>query len=316
MNVIFNKDWNHTIDDRVAIALGSFDGIHKGHRQLIHFLNKIKREKNCKIMIYTFREHPMTIISPDNVPLRITDNKQKTDILEKLGIDFLVFNEFTSAFSRASPQDFIDRYLMQKYNIDTIVVGYNFRFGSKGTGNAETLMELGTTMGFDVIVVPPIELNGEIISSTKIRTFIEAGDVNKAAQFLGYPYALRGKVIEGKGRGRVLGFPTANLAYDKTKVIPKHGVYLTLTLIDDVFIWSLTNIGNNPTFRQESLCIETYLLGYSGDLYGIEIEVYFLERIRDEIRFNSAEDLIKQLNTDVITAKKHIYKIIQMCYNT
>ena len=316
MNVIFNRDWTHTINDKVAIALGSFDGIHKGHRQLIQSLNDIKKEKECLTMVYTFREHPMTIISPGDIPLRITNNEEKIDILRGLGIDFLVFNEFTSEFSKATPCQFVRKHLADKYNIDTIVIGYNFRFGARGEGDIETMIELGKDIGFDVKVIPPIRLYGDVISSSKIRRFIGDGDVSKAAEFLGYPYSLSGKVIRGRGRGRQLGFPTANLEYETTKVIPSHGVYLTLGLFEDVVMWGLTNIGTNPTFGQRDLCIETHLIGYSGNLYGKEMQIYFLEKIRDEIKFNSAEELVRQMNQDMDVAKKHIYKIIQMCYNT
>ena len=195
-------------------------------------------------------------------------------------------------------------------------MGYNFKFGIEGKGDVETLIQFGREKNFDVRVIPPVKLNGEIISSSKIRILIEQGNIRKAANFLGYPYSLKGKVIRGDSRGRRLGFPTANLKYDKMKVIPKKGVYLTLTLVDDIFIWGLTNVGNNPTFAKKDMRVETHLLGYSGNLYGKEIELYFFDRIRDEIKFDNAEHLIIQMNKDVNTAKNYIYKIIQMCYNT
>lgn len=317
MKVIFNIEQNHTSNKKMAVALGSFDGIHKGHRQLIQVLNDIKNKKNCSTMIYTFKEHPMTVTSPDNAPLLLTDNQQKTEIIGEFNIDYLVFNEFTVSFANVLPEDFIYEYLLSRYDIDTIVVGYNFRFGKGGSGDVKALTRIGENKNFNVKVVPPVMLDGKVISSSTIRNLIKQGNMAQAAKFLGYPYRLRGKIIKGKARGRRLGFPTANLEYDKTKVIPKNGVYLTLTLLNEKFIWSITNIGRNPTFEEGNTTrIETHLLGFSGNAYGKEVELYFFDRIRDEKKFDNTEKLVSQMNKDVETATKCIYKLIQMCYNT
>ncbi|HHW70463.1 MAG TPA: bifunctional riboflavin kinase/FAD synthetase [Clostridiales bacterium] len=319
MKVIFNTEqhYNTNINDKIAVALGFFDGIHKGHRQLIKALVDIKNEKKCSTMVYTFNEHPMTVISPKNVPLLITDNQQKIEIMKEFDIDYLVFNKFTPAFANILPEDFVCRHLLNRYSIDTIVVGYNFKFGKGGSGDINTLKQLEKKKNFNVKVIPPIKLDGKIVSSSTIRTFIKQGKMNQAANFLGYPYRLKGKIIKGKARGRKLGFPTANIEYNTLKVIPKKGVYLTLTFTDKKFIWSLTNIGSSPTFEKDNnIRIETHLLGFSGNLYNQEVELYFFERIRDEKKFKSSEELIGQLNKDLETAAQCIYKIIQMCYNT
>ena len=316
MKVINNNNWNHTLDEKVSIALGSFDGIHKGHRQLIKSLHDIKQSGGSKIMVYTFIQHPMSVISPENRPLYINDNEQKINILRDLNIDYLVFNEFTYEFSKVSPREFIKRFLVDKYNIDTIVIGYNYTFGANGEGNSNTMQELGKDFGFNVKIIPPIRLKNSIISSSRVRETIEAGQVSDAAHLLGYPYSISGKVVRGKGRGKHLGFPTANLSYDKQKVIPNNGVYLTLVKVRNIYVWGLTNIGTNPTFGSDELCIETHLIGFDGNIYGKNLTICFLDRIRDEIQFKDADSLIDQMQQDMDAAEKIIYKIIHMCYNT
>src|SRR5690606_4593374 len=166
MKVIFNTEqhYNTNINDKIAVALGFFDGIHKGHRQLIKALVDIKNEKKCSTMVYTFNEHPMTVISPKNVPLLITDNQQKIEIMKEFDIDYLVFNKFTPAFANILPEDFVCRHLLNRYSIDTIVVGYNFKFGKGGSGDINTLKHLGKKKNFNVKVIPPIKLDGKIVS--------------------------------------------------------------------------------------------------------------------------------------------------------
>ncbi|NLN41294.1 MAG: bifunctional riboflavin kinase/FAD synthetase [Clostridiales bacterium] len=308
MQVVFNIDKQHSLDDPIAIALGTFDGIHIGHQMLIQQLIYIQKTFGCHSLVYTFLNNPMELLNPKNAPSRIITLSEKISKFNRLDIDFLVLNPFDRKLASMSPQDFIEYMLIKKYNIKYIVVGYDFRFGYLGSGDTKLLEKLSEIYGYELIVVPPLSLGGEIISSTLIRKLVREGDVEKASMYLGTPYSICGEIVHGFGRGRRLGFPTANLEFDTRKTIPKSGIYLTKVMIDGVYHWGMTNVGSNPTFNNEGLFIETYILNYNNDLYGTRIKLEFIKRIRDEIKFSNIEDLKNQITKDVQWAKNYIYK--------
>jgi riboflavin kinase/FMN adenylyltransferase len=307
MRVIFNYNRNYSTDQPSAIALGTFDGIHLGHRQLIYELQQKKKKYDYQTIVYTFMEHPLSVLAPDREPPRIMLLKEKIREFSKLDIDVLILNSFDQNFLRQTPREFLDN-LYDKIPIKTFVVGFNFRFGHKGAGNIAYLEKEAQEKRLELISVPPVMSDGEVVSSTLIRGKIQEGKVREAAKLLTAPYSISGKVIKGFGRGKDLGFPTANLAYSPYKVLPACGVYLTKSLIKGEYVWGLTSVGTNPTFSNGQIQIETYLLDYNENIYGQYMRVSFIDWLRKEIKFESPEALSRQIQLDMIKAKKLIYK--------
>ncbi len=310
MQVIFNEKGDHSLMQPVAMALGTFDGIHKGHQALIGRLKEIKRRYGYTIMVYTFKQHPLSCLPPRKAPPQVMNLNKKILEFHRMGVDILVLNNFDDEFARTTPQEFIRKHLLEKYDVRFIVVGYNYRFGYNGSGDTQLLIQMGKEMGFEVVVVPPVKVEGKVVSSSLIRETIQQGDVAKAWQYLGRPYSINGQIVRGAGRGKTLGYPTANLDIgSKNIVIPKFGVYLTRCNLDGQWLWGVTNVGQNPTFEQSGLHIETFLLNYhSGKLYGKRTRLYFLRYIREERRFSSKQELVHQIECDVAVAKNLIYK--------
>ncbi|MCM8901168.1 bifunctional riboflavin kinase/FAD synthetase [Caldicoprobacter algeriensis] len=314
MQVIFNEKSDHSLGYPVAIALGMFDGIHKGHKALIRRLKEIKRRYGYTAMVYTFKQHPLSCLPPRKAPPQIMNLNKKILEFHRMGVDILVLNNFDEGFARTAPREFIQRYLLEKYDVRFIVVGYNYRFGHNGSGDAQLLIRMGKEMGFEVVVVPPVKVGREVVSSSLIRKMIQQGDVAKAWQYLGRPYSINGQIVRGAGRGKTLGHPTANLDIGpKNIVIPKFGVYLTRCNLDGQCFWGVTNVGQNPTFDQSGLHIETFFLDYhGGELYGKHVRLYFLRYIREERRFPSKQELVQQMECDVAAAKNLIYKMFKV----
>jgi riboflavin kinase/FMN adenylyltransferase len=307
MRVIFNENKEHTVDTPVAIALGTFDGIHRGHQILIEQLKKIQKQYRCITMVYTFQQHPLNCLAPDKAPPQIMNLNKKILEFHRLGIDCLILNKFDNGFASTSPKDFIESFLLGKYNVRFVVSGYDYRFGFQRAGDSKLLEQIGAKKGFKVIIVPPVKLQGKIVSSSLIRQHIHEGQIMEANYLLGRPYSISGKIVHGKGRGKKLGFPTANLDIGLKKVvIPKFGVYLTKCTIGGKWLWGVTNVGINPTFNQIGIHIETHLLDYQGELYNCTARVYFICRIRNEKQFSSPSQLSMQINRDIYTAKNII----------
>jgi len=308
MRVIFNYKQYHNMKKPVAIALGTFDGMHIGHQELMKQLQKIKLDDKCATMVYTFLEHPLSKLNPDNTPSQIMSIHEKVLYFNRIGIDWLILNPFDIEFAKTSPKAFIEDLLLKKYDVRAIVVGYNFRFGSGAKGDIDFLKNMSEKHGFILVVVPPVSLDDNVVSSSLIRRCIKNGQIEDANRYLGKPYSICGQVVHGHGRGKKLGFPTANLRFSHKKVIPKFGVYMTRVYIDKEKFWGVTNIGKNPTFDNEGIYLESHLIDYSGDLYGKKIRVEFLKRLRDEKAFSSVEDLQNQVYRDINYVKNFIYK--------
>ncbi len=306
MQVIFNIDGKHSLNTKSAIALGTFDGIHLGHRELIRQLNE-QKTSGLTTMVYTFLSHPMSRLAPESVPDQIMLLKEKIITFSRLGIDTLVLNPFSDEFLRQTHEEFL-LSLLGSYNVKTLIVGFNFRFGYKGRGDAEYLEQASKRYGFDLICVPPVKLDDRIVSSTLVRSLITEGQVEEASRALGMPYSIAGIVVKGLGRGTLLGFPTANMVLPSRKVMPKPGVYAVLCKVGGNYYKGAASIGFNPTFDGDSLSFETHLLDFRGSLYGKRIRVYFIKRIRDEVRFSSTEELKEQIKTDVAMVNNLIYK--------
>jgi riboflavin kinase / FMN adenylyltransferase len=273
------------------LAVGEFDGVHLGHREVIRGADSV----------LTFEPHPRAVVAPEKAPKLITSLDTKIDLVSGLGVNELVVIPFDGAFASQSPQAFIDDVLVARLGATLVSVGENFRFGHRAQGDVALLRAQDA---FETRVVELVQGDGEVISSSHIRELIAAGEMERAAACLGSPFQLRGTVAHGDKRGRTLGFPTANLVPDPALVYPAHGVYACRAAVelDGEWRWwpAATNVGVRPTFvTGRGLLVEAFLLGFEGDLYGRELRLVFLSRLRGELRFDSVEDLIEQMERDV-----------------
>ncbi|HBM81221.1 MAG: bifunctional riboflavin kinase/FAD synthetase [Clostridiales bacterium] len=306
MNIIMGD-----IDDRAfsnihtACALGFFDGVHIGHQNLIRVLKDMAFRQNQKTVVFTFEKHPMTILNKGKAPELITSNSEKARIIGGLGIDILYFTKVDEGFLNMQPEDFINDILIKKFNVSTIVTGFNFRFGKNGRGDCGFLMKFCKERNIRFKVVEPVSIDGMIVSSTLIRELIKNGNIKTANKLLGRHYLMEGRVIHGKRRGHLLGFPTANIDIDKGMIAPKNGVYITKTEIDGTLKAGITNIGYNPTFGNKKISVETNIMGFDSDIYGKYIRLYFYDMIREEIKFNNISELKNQISHDKDIALKY-----------
>lgn len=284
-----------------AVALGNFDGVHIGHQELIKSNINEAKKRNLKSTVLVFRNHTKEILKKngDSKIQLLTSFDQKIDILKGFGLDTLYIADFNENLMKLSPEEFVDNILLKKLNTKLVTVGFNYRFGYKASGDVELLKKIGLDKGIDVNIIPPVYVGHEIVSSTAIRNSIKAGDIKKANRFLGRNFTIIGSVVKGKNRGRKLGFPTANIKLIDNYVLPKQGVYITNTIVDGEKLISLTNIGYNPTFNEDELKIETYILDFNGNLYGKTLQIQFIDFIRDDVKFNTAQELIEQIEKDV-----------------
>ncbi len=287
----------------IVIALGTFDGVHVGHQQIINKARSLAKKIEGTSMVVTFSNHPLAIIDAENCPPQISSNAEKEKILEDLGVDVLLNIPFTPSLLSLSPKEFLSllcKYLMPKY----LVVGPNYSFGYKGRGTPQLLKDLGHSFNFIAYIHSEVYYDEFMVSSTKIRNLITAGDMPLANKLLGRPFLFNGIVCKGDQRGRLLGFPTANFLDTTDKILPASGVYITKVRIDDRAYHSITNVGINPTFDGNEKHIETHLIGFSGNLYGKLLSVEFYERIRNEKKFKNIELLKEQIMQDIQCAKK------------
>lgn len=305
MQVINNISMD-TIKQHTGVGLGNFDGLHIGHMALINTLISECRLNGLHSVVYTFIKHPDHMLRKTLISPLITTNEQKTILLASTELDFLCYQEFDEAYSHLSPDEFVKNILIDRLKIRLAVVGFNYRFGYMGKGDAECLKRCGEKFGFKVVVVPPVKVNAETVSSTLIRDYIKKGKIDRVFQLLGRHFSLNGTVICGKRIGRTLGFPTANIMADPEMVVPANGVYITKTKLEGKWINGITNVGIAPTIRDGSVFnIETHLLDYEDDLYGKAIEVCFIQRLRGEKRFENVEALKRQVSEDVQKTKNY-----------
>lgn len=281
-----------------CVALGSFDGVHMGHQKLIEVLKSNSEHFGCSSMVYTFEKHPRKILKPDKPIYMITSNVQRAKVIEAMQVDVLFLESFEQIMNLSAEQFFHD-VLIEKFNVKCIVVGYNYHFGRRGEGNAEILTQLGHKYGVKVEVVSPVLVENQVVSSSLIRHKIHDGKVDEVLNYLGRAYGLQSHVIHGKQNGKAMGIRTANLEIGKEAIVPKKGVYITDTIIAGHSYKSVTNVGVNPTFHGNTLSIETHVLDFEGDLYNQPIEVYFLKRMRDEISFETVNELVQQIQSDI-----------------
>ncbi|MCL5773587.1 MAG: bifunctional riboflavin kinase/FAD synthetase [Firmicutes bacterium] len=286
------------------VALGFFDGVHAGHQVLLKNCTCLKSENTFPSLAFTFRNHPRAVLNPRYSTNLLTTFDEKCALLEKTGIDVVVWTEFNKNFSGKSPEAFFNDILIKKLKAASICAGYNYRFGAGGEGHAETLKKFGKSKNLKVEITDAVRIDGRLVSSTHIRHLITTGEVNDAAKFLGRFYSFSNTVKKGKGIGRELGIHTANIKVPDEKVSPRKGVYAVIGKTDDRIFQGAANLGTAPTFGEKEFLLEAHFPGIKEDMYHKRLEISFVARIRDEKKFPSPGLLLAQIREDLETALK------------
>lgn len=281
-----------------VVALGNFDGIHIGHQFLIKRTVDLAKEVKGTPALFTFYPHPLKVIRNRYEPFIIQTFKEKVRIARNLGIEAIICARFTKEFANIHPEDFVENILVNNLHVRYVCVGYDYTFGERGRGGIKSLKAYSNKFGFDLVVIPPVKINGTIVSSTRIRDFLKEGEIKNANRFLGRNYKISGIVKRGDSRGTSLGFPTANI-YLKNEIILKNGVYAAYVYIKSKRYKSAVNVGSNPTFKGKEKHIEAFLIDFEGDIYGEKIEIEFIDFLRSERTFRRIQDLVKQIQRDV-----------------
>jgi riboflavin kinase/FMN adenylyltransferase len=288
---------------RCVVTIGVFDGVHRGHQQIIGRAVERARDTDQPAVVLTFDPHPSEVVRPGSHPAVLTPLRRKAELLEQLGVDVLCLLPFTIEFSRLDPAEFVHLVLVEKLYAGAVVVGENFRFGHKAAGDLGTLRTLGRTFGFSTEGVTLLRDDDVTLSSTFVRSSIDAGEVDRAAQALGRPHRIDGIVVRGAGRGRQLGYPTANVRSDRHVAVPADGIYAGWAVLRGKRLPAAISVGTNPTFEGKDRTVEAYILDFDEDIYGVELGVEFVQRIRGMERFERVQDLIDQMGRDVEQAR-------------
>lgn len=293
------------------VTTGTFDGVHVGHQKIIARLKALAKEEDGETVLLTFYPHPRMVLFPEDNELKLINTQaEKIELLEKYGIDYLIIYPFTKEFSRLSSVEFVRNILVNTIKTKRLVIGYNHHFGRNREGSFEHLKEYGPLYGFDVEEIPAKDIHSIEISSTKIRTALLSGDVTTANTYLGHEFSICGKVVGGKQLGRTIGYPTANIQLqDKYKIIPADGVYAVKVKHKEQLYGGMLNIGNNPTIEGKGRSIEVNIFDFDMDIYNQDATIYFIERLRDEVKFNGLDELKKQLALDKINSEKILNKL-------
>lgn len=306
MEIITSLEQLHSFAAPCVVALGTFDGLHRGHLDVIGTAKQEAKQTGAKLAVFTFSNHPLEWINPAHVPVALVTPAVKLQLLENFGVDVLIDIPFNQLVADLLPQQFLER--LSALNYSCLVVGENFTYGQRGVGNVYTLAASAQAMGFKLIVRKLVSNNGTIVSSTEIRRLITAGEVQQAAKMLGRSYSISGIVAHGNERGRLLGYPTANLELvDAHVAIPLGGVYAVRAYVDGGVYGGMANIGKNPTFGDvEKPRLETNIFGFSGDIYGKALMIEFVQRIRGEVKFAGIDALKAQLAQDKLDCLKFL----------
>ncbi|NIS61545.1 MAG: bifunctional riboflavin kinase/FAD synthetase [Proteobacteria bacterium] len=286
-----------------VLTLGNFDGVHLGHQNIFKAVKEEAQKIDGEAIVFTFDPHPLKVLAPERCPPPLTPFKKKLMLMEMVGVDVIIVATFDFDLAKITPETFVERILVDKIGAKKILVGYNYYFGKDRRGNVEMLIRLGRQFGFEVKVVEAVKVNDTPVSSSKIRELIQCGEMRQAAQLLGRNYRLIGKVIWGTGRGKELGCPTANLEIPNG-LYPKTGVYAVEVILGNKTYPGVANVGYNPTFGENPLSVEVHILDFTRDIYGEEIQLIFLERIRDEEAFEDPDSLVRQMRKDIDVARR------------
>jgi riboflavin kinase/FMN adenylyltransferase len=308
MKVIKGLQSEPPIPRSSALAIGIFDGVHLGHQKIIRYLYKTAEQKKLISVVLSFYPHPSEILGKNKIKMLQTI-EQRIQEIQKFGIDTIWIIPFTRKFAGLSREEFVRQIIVKKSRAKEIIVGNNFYFGKNREGGIKYLYEASLDHHFNVHSIAPVKKKGETISSSRIRLDLEQGDLKHANLFLGRPYAITGKVIKGRSRGKELGFPTANIL-PENDIIPQ-GVYITTASLDHKHYPSVTNIGINPTFNPTGIQVETHLIDFKGDIYSKKIDLQFIQKIRSEKKFDSSRELSIQIEKDIKTAKAFFKRLGQ-----
>jgi riboflavin kinase/FMN adenylyltransferase len=292
--------------DRHVLSLGNFDGVHLGHRAILQATVSAAKALAARTSALIFTPHPMQVLAPERFPALLITTEDRIALLGAAGIDYIVVEQFTREFAATDAETFARGVLKETLNVSGVVIGFDYTFGCHGSGSSADMQRFGEMLRFRVDVISPVTVNNVPASSSRIRALLSAGKVEEAAEMLGYPFYLRGRVVRGDGRGRQLGFPTANLQIPPDLVQPGHGVYLSRVLLAGRSFWGVTNVGNRPTFCRGEPTMEVHLLDTEEDIYGRELTVYFLRKIRDEEVFAGSAQLQEQISRDLDCARRLI----------
>ena len=291
----------------VVAATGFFDGVHKGHRKVLSELCRVAADEGKESAVITFWPHPRNVLQQDACNLRLLNSlDEKERLVKDLGVDKFITIPFSREFSKLSTKEFLDIYLKQKYDVSTLIIGYDHRLGSNANQSQKEMMETARSLGINVVRVEEFLIDDNIISSTKVRNLLTVGDITSANDFLGYNYELNGVVVSGQRLGRTIGFPTANMKlYNPLKVVPGNGVYAVWAEVFGKSYMGMCNIGTRPTVADSNeRTIETYILNFNEDIYGLDLKIKFVGKIRDEKKFTSLEMLKEQLEKDRVSTFK------------
>ncbi|MFC4336533.1 bifunctional riboflavin kinase/FAD synthetase [Salininema proteolyticum] len=293
------QDW-----PRSVVAIGVFDGVHRGHRTLVGTTaDEARRRPGARSVVVTFDPHPTAVVAPKHVPAALTSVDRRVQLLGEQGVDAVVVLPFTRELSQLSPEDFVKEVLVDRLHAEAVIVGENFRFGHKAAGDTALLAELGEK--YDFTVLPQtLAADDEAFSSTRARGLIAEGEVEKAAEVLGRPHSLEGSVVRGAGRGVDLGFPTANIGHDTHAAVPADGVYAGWLHVGFDRLPAAVSVGTNPTFGEGARTVEAHALDFSGDLYGKAVRLDFAHRLRGQTTFDNLDDLVEQIGADVDQARR------------
>jgi len=299
-------------DEKSVITLGTFDGLHLAHQQIVEEVINKSNKINGRNFLLTFEPHPRKIIPGRNDVKLLSTLEEKIEILDNIGLQNLFVINFTQEFSKQSPEEFVKKYMVEGTGLSEIVIGYDHHFGKGRDGNFELLQEMGRKYNFKVTLVPEYSVDGETVSSTKIRNALLVGDVVKAGKMLGRLYSFKGKIVRGDGRGRKLGFPTANISVSTNdKLIPAKGIYAAECTVQDEKYFGLLSLGSRPTFHKDGEIIpEFYIFDFDRDIYDEVMQVELIEKIRNEEKFGSVDELISQMKKDEETGRIILSKLI------
>lgn len=296
---IYTSLQEFTSKKKTIVTLGTFDGVHLGHTVILDRICNIAKQENLESVVLTFFPHPRLIVSNDSEIKLLNTMAEKAKLLEQKGIQNFIIHPFDKLFSELSPREFVKQILIKQLNIQKIIIGYDHKFGKNRAADFNDLIAFGNEFGFDVEEIPAKQVDEVSVSSTKIRNSLLEGNISLANDYLGYSYMLSGIVVKGNQLGRTIGFPTANIQISENyKLIPKNGVYMITTILNNKIIFGMMNIGVKPTLGENLLSIEVHLLHFSEDIYGHEIQVNVMKRLREEQKFESFEVLKSQLEID------------------
>lgn len=304
---VFNSISSYLSQKQSIVTIGTFDGVHIGHQEIIEKIIEDAKKSDCESLILTFFPHPRMVLAHESGVKLLNTINEKIELLQKIGLSDLIIHPFDEIFSQLSAEEFVAKILVEKLKINKIILGHDHRFGKNRSASIDDLIIFGKKYNFEVEQISAQKIDEVAISSTKIRTALLEGNITLANQYLGYQYFFSGKVVKGKQLGRTIGFPTANIQIDEEyKLIPKNGVYIVKSFIDDKIHFGMMNIGTRPTVDGTNLTIEVYFFDFEKDIYDTSITVSIIDRIRDEKKFDSFDDLKKQIEKDKETSISYI----------